>query len=126
LAEDDERTIARLARYRNRQRWPSAFAGMMLADNGADVFRIDRSGHLRLFGGRHSDAARSVVQGSMADRTRVKLYFDKTSGLLVRQTRYAPTAVGTVPTHVVYSDYRPLPDVGVKLPFNWQVTWVDG
>ncbi len=67
-----------------------------------------------------------VVQGSMADRTRVKLYFDKTSGLLVRQTRYAPTAVGTVPTHVVYSDYRPLPDVGVKLPFTWQVTWVDG
>ena len=64
--EDDERTIARLARYRNRQRWPSAFAGMMLADNGADVFRIDRSGHLRLFAGRHSDAARSVVQGSMA------------------------------------------------------------
>jgi len=42
LAEDDERTIARLARYRNRQRWPSAFAGMMLADNGADVFP-DRS-----------------------------------------------------------------------------------
>ena len=67
-----------------------------------------------------------VVQGSMADRTRVKLYFDKTSGLLVRQTRYAPTAVGTVPTHVIYSDYRPLPDVGVKLPFTWQVTWVDG
>ena len=62
----------------------------------------------------------------MADSTRVKLYFDKASGLLVRQTRYAPTAVGTVPTHVVYSDYRPLPGVGVKLPFNWQVTWVDG
>jgi hypothetical protein len=67
-----------------------------------------------------------VVQGSMADRTRVKLYFDKASGLLVRQTRFSPTAVGTVPTHIVYSDYRALPEIGVKLPFTWQVTWVDG
>ena len=62
----------------------------------------------------------------MADGTRVKLYFDKASGLLVRQTRYAPTAVGIVPTHVVYSDYRDVPGVGVKLPFTWQMTWVDG
>lgn len=67
-----------------------------------------------------------VVQGSMADGTRVKLYFDKASGLLVRQTRYSPTAVGTVATHIVYADYRPLPGVGIKLPFRWQVTWVDG
>ena len=66
-----------------------------------------------------------VVQGTI-DRNPVKLYFDKTSGLLVRQTRYAPTAVGTVPTHVTYSDYRELPGVGVKVPFTWQVTWVDG
>jgi hypothetical protein len=67
-----------------------------------------------------------VVQGSMADGTRVKLYFDKASGLLVRQTRYASTAVGTVPTHVAYSDYRAVSGVRVKLPFTWQVTWVDG
>lgn len=67
-----------------------------------------------------------VVQGSMPDRTIVKLYFDRASGLLVRQTRYAPTAVGTVPTHIVYSDYRDVPGVGVKLPFTWQMTWVDG
>ena len=66
-----------------------------------------------------------VVQGTI-DRNPVKLYFDKTSGLLVRQTRYAPTAVGTVPTHVTYSDYRELPGVGVKVPFTWQMTWVDG
>ena len=67
-----------------------------------------------------------VVQGSMADGTRVKLYFDRASGLLVRQTRFAPTAVGTIPTHIVYSDYRPLPGASVKIPFSWQVTWVDG
>jgi len=67
-----------------------------------------------------------VIQGTMPDRTAVKLYFDRASGLLVRQTRYAPTAVGTVPLHVVYSDYRAVPGMDVKIPFKWQVTWVDG
>jgi len=67
-----------------------------------------------------------VVQGSMPDGTRVKLYFDKASGLLVRQTRYATTAVGTIPSHIVYSDYRAVPGIDVKIPFSWQVTWVDG
>jgi hypothetical protein len=66
-----------------------------------------------------------VVQGT-ADRVPVKLYFDKTSGLLVRQTRYAPTVVGTVPVHVTYSDYREVPGTGVKIPFTSQMTWVDG
>lgn len=66
-----------------------------------------------------------VVQGT-TDRVPVKLYFDKMSGLLVRQTRYAPTAVGTVPLHVTYSDYRDVPGVGVKMPFTFQMTWVDG
>lgn len=66
-----------------------------------------------------------VVQGTL-DRVPVKLYFDKASGLLVRQTRYAPTVVGTVPTHVSYSNYRDVPGTGVKIPFTWQMTWVDG
>jgi hypothetical protein len=66
-----------------------------------------------------------VVQG-IIDRVPVKLYFDKTSGLLVRQTRYAPTVVGTVPLHVTYSDYRDVPGIGVKMPFTFQMTWVDG
>src|SRR5437773_2784869 len=72
------------------------------------------------------DKPMQVVQGSMTDGTPVKLYFDKASGLLVRQTRYSPTAVGTVAARVDYSDYRALPGLGVKVPFNWQVPWVDG
>jgi len=67
-----------------------------------------------------------VVQGTMPDRTVVKLYFDRASGLLVRQTRYAPTVIGTVPTHATYSDYRDVAGTGVKLPFTSQMTWVDG
>ncbi|HEV2521307.1 MAG TPA: photosynthetic reaction center cytochrome c subunit family protein [Candidatus Acidoferrales bacterium] len=65
-----------------------------------------------------------VVEGTAAEGTHVKLYFDKTSGLLVRQTRFIDTAVGLTPLHVEYSDYRAVS--GVKMPFKWTVTWVDG
>jgi len=53
-----------------------------------------------------------------------KLYFDKESGLLVRQVRYSDTAVGIIPAQVDYSDYRDV--AGVKMPFHWVVTWTDG
>jgi hypothetical protein len=65
-----------------------------------------------------------VVEGIGADRTRVKLFFDLETGLLVRQLRYVDTVVGTNPYQVDYSDYR---DVGgVKLPHQWTVTWTNG
>jgi len=64
-----------------------------------------------------------VIQGTSGKST-VKLYFDKQSGLLVRQVRYAQTIVGPNPTQIDYSDYREV--AGVKLPFNWVVTWTDG
>jgi hypothetical protein len=54
----------------------------------------------------------------------VKLYFDKESGLLVRQLRYAETVVGPNPTQVDYYDYRDVS--GVKLPFKSVVSWTDG
>jgi len=54
------------------------------------------------------------------------LYFDRLTGLLVRQARFTDTKVGQVTTHVIYSDYRLVPGAGVKVPFKWQVTWVDG
>jgi hypothetical protein len=64
-----------------------------------------------------------VIQGTSGKST-VKLYFDKQSGLLVRQVRYAQTVVGLNPTEIDYSDYRDV--AGVKLPFQWIVTWTDG
>jgi hypothetical protein len=64
-----------------------------------------------------------VIQGNIG-KSVVKLYFDKQSGLLVRQLRYAGTAVGLNPTQIDYSDYRDV--AGVKLPFHWTVTWTDG
>jgi photosynthetic reaction center cytochrome c subunit len=65
-----------------------------------------------------------VIEGTAPGGTRVKLYFDKQSGLLVRQTRIMDTEVGFIPLHVDYSDYRVVS--GVKMPFKWTTTWVDG
>jgi photosynthetic reaction center cytochrome c subunit len=65
-----------------------------------------------------------VIQGTSAGGSRVKLFFDKESGLLVRTVRYAESAVGINPTQVDYSDYRDV--AGVKMPFHWIVTWTNG
>jgi hypothetical protein len=65
-----------------------------------------------------------IIQGTGAGGSRVKLFFDKQSGLLVRVVRYTETAVGVVPTQTDYSDYREV--AGVKMPFRWTVTWTDG
>lgn len=68
-----------------------------------------------------------VVQGTAnGGRSSVKLYFDKQSGLLVRQVRYADTIIGRVPIQVDYSDYRDVASAGVKLPFHVITTWTDG
>jgi outer membrane lipoprotein-sorting protein len=65
-----------------------------------------------------------IVEGTTARGGRIKLYFDKETGLLVRQLRYMNTLVGVIPTHIDYSDYRTVS--GVKMPFQWVVTWTDG
>lgn len=70
------------------------------------------------------DKLANVVQGTGAGGTRFKLYFDQESGLLDRVVRYEPTAVGTLPIQVDYSNYKDV--AGVKIPFNWTVTWTNG
>ncbi len=64
------------------------------------------------------------VQGISPAGSPVKLYFDRESGLLIRQVRYSKTIVGRVPTKVDYADYRDV--AGVKLPFHVVTTWTDG
>jgi outer membrane lipoprotein-sorting protein len=70
------------------------------------------------------DHPAQIVQGTGAGGTRVKLYFEVESGLLVRTLRYTNTAVGLAPTQIDYSDYREVS--GVRMPFHWVVTWTDG
>jgi outer membrane lipoprotein-sorting protein len=64
-----------------------------------------------------------VVQ-AMAGGSRVKFFFDKETSLLTRVVRYSKTIVGQVPAQIDYSDYREV--AGVKVPFQWRLTWVDG
>jgi len=65
-----------------------------------------------------------VVQGTGSGGAVVTLFFDAESGLLVRQIRYVESPVGRIPTQVDYADYREVS--GVKVPFRWTVTWLDG
>ena len=73
--------------------------------------------------GRADDRPVQVVQ-AMAGESRVKLFFDKETGLLTRVLRYSKTLVGSVPVEIDYSDYREV--AGVKIPFQWRLTWTDG
>ncbi len=70
------------------------------------------------------DREMRVVQGTGASGNIATLYFDAETGLLVRQVRYAGSVVGRTPTQIDYADYREV--AGVKLPFRWTVTWLDG
>jgi Photosynthetic reaction centre cytochrome C subunit len=65
-----------------------------------------------------------VVQGTAPEGTRVKLFFDTKSGLLLRTARFANTALGLNPSQLDYSDYREV--AGVKVPFHWTLSWTDG
>jgi hypothetical protein len=71
-----------------------------------------------------NDREAQVVQGTSTGGALATLYFDAESGLLVRQVRYSDSPVGRIPTMVDYSDYREV--AGVKMPFRWTVSWLDG
>jgi hypothetical protein len=58
-----------------------------------------------------------IVQGINKGLLPVNLYFDSTSGLLVRLVRWNQTSLGPVPTQIDYDDYRDV--AGVKMPFTW-------
>ena len=64
------------------------------------------------------------VQGTTAGGATATLCFDSTSGLLVRLVRFSESPVGRIVTQIDYTDYREVS--GVKMPFAWTVTWLDG
>ena len=65
-----------------------------------------------------------VVQGRTAAGTLVSLFFDMETGLLTRLMRYTDSPVGRIVTQYDYEDYRPV--AGVRIPFKWTRTWLDG
>ena len=40
--------------------------------------------------------------------------------------RYGPSPVGRIVTRVDYTDYREVGNTGVKMPFKWTMSWLDG
>ena len=65
-----------------------------------------------------------VVQGTGSRGLMVTLYFDRQTGLLLRELRYGNSPIGRVPTQIDFADYR---DVnGIKLPFRITYAWLDG
>src|ERR1043166_6949171 len=56
-----------------------------------------------------------VVDGTTTENRRLRLYFDATSGLLLRRTTTMPTMVGIIPDQVDLEDYREAD--GLKFPF---------
>ena len=57
------------------------------------------------------------ISGKRQSVPPIEMYFDKQSGLLIREVRYGQSPLGRNPTQIDYSDYRDL--AGVKLPFHW-------
>jgi hypothetical protein len=49
----------------------------------------------------------------------VRFYFDKDSGLLLREMRFVETPLGRNPSQVDYADYRDFD--GVKIPCQWTI-----
>ena len=64
-----------------------------------------------------------MLEGVVPGQLPLKLYFDQTTGLLVRVLRLIDTAVGFNPTQLDFSDYRLV--AGVKVPFHRVTTWTD-
>ena len=65
-----------------------------------------------------------VVQGNGPRGILVTLYFDRKTGLLLRELRYGNSPIGRVPTQIDFADYR---DVnGIKLPYRITYAWLDG
>jgi hypothetical protein len=64
------------------------------------------------------------VQGTTAQGGTATLCFDAESGLLVRLVRFTESPVGRIVTQTDYGDYRDV--AGVKMPFRWTVSWLDG
>ena len=71
-----------------------------------------------------NDREVNVVQGNTANGGTATLCFDVETGLLTRLVRFSNSPVGRVVTRVDYSGYRDV--AGVKVPFKWTVTWLDG
>ena len=70
------------------------------------------------------DQQASVVIATATGQPPVKLYFDTSTGLLLRMTHYTDSALGLNPVQVDFGDYRDAG--GVKTPYRWTIARPSG
>jgi photosynthetic reaction center cytochrome c subunit len=95
-------------------------ADFYFATRVKEIFSQLRVTRAETIGGREAYAVVGIRQGMPP----VRLYFDETSGLLVRMVRYSDTPLGRMPTQIDYADYRDAD--GVKIPFRWTLSRPNG
>jgi photosynthetic reaction center cytochrome c subunit len=66
------------------------------------------------------DGEALIIVGKLANDRSVKFYFDRGSGLLLREVRFASSTLGLIPTQIDYADYRDAD--GVQVPRQVTVT----
>jgi hypothetical protein len=64
-----------------------------------------------------------VVIGTTADNRQERLFFDTSTGLLLRRISYMATLLGLIPEQIDFEDYRDVD--GVKLPFIVRVSSIE-
>jgi photosynthetic reaction center cytochrome c subunit len=65
-----------------------------------------------------------VLTGSAPGHPSVRLYFELTTGLLLRMVHYTDTPMGRLPVQIDYADYRQ--SGGAKVPFRWTLARPNG
>jgi hypothetical protein len=79
----------------------------------------------RVFGKDTIDGHETWTVGAQIDEhTRQRLWFDATTGLVLRRVITINTPVGQIPTQTDYDDYRDV--AGVKVPFAVRVSTITG
>ena len=66
----------------------------------------------------------NAVIATAAGQPAVKLYFDTSTGLLLRMTHFTDSALGLNPVQVDFGDYRA--SGGVKTPYRWTIARPSG
>ena len=64
-----------------------------------------------------------VLDGTTTDGKRMRLYFDATTGLLLRRVTATPSLIGIIPEQIDFEDYREID--GVKFPFTARASTIE-
>ncbi|MGA2145324.1 MAG: c-type cytochrome [Bryobacteraceae bacterium] len=101
--------------------WASSIdAQFDLALNLKEMFPQMRRTRPETIDGKECDTLQATAPGHPP----VRFSFDRATGLLVREVRYADTPVGRMPTQIDYAEYRDAD--GVKIPYRWTLSRPNG